>query len=134
MKFGIAVPTDSHSWRAVRRAEDLGFHNAWFCDTWLLSADCFAAMAARAMKTSRIRLGTGVPIPFNRIAAATANAFASLNKLAPRRIDFGISTGFTGRRAMGSGAVKLLDMEEYIRVARGPRQFTTGRIGVIFSP
>ncbi len=119
MKFGIAIPTDSDSWRLVRRAEELGFHNAWFYDTQLLSADCFVAMAACAMKTTRIRLGTGVLIPSNRIAAVTANAFASLNKLAPGRIDFGISTGFTGRRTMGLGAVKLSDMEEYIRVVQG---------------
>ncbi|MGE0226818.1 MAG: LLM class flavin-dependent oxidoreductase [Acetobacteraceae bacterium] len=118
MKFGIAIPTDSDSWRLVRRAEELGFHHAWFYDTQMLSADCFVAMAACAMKTTRIRLGTGVLIPSNRIAAVTANAFASLNKLAPGRIDFGISTGFTGRRAMGLGAVKLADMEEYIRVVQ----------------
>ena len=118
MQFGIAIPTDSDSWRLVRRAEELGFHNAWFYDTQLLSADCFVAMAACAMRTTRIRLGTGVLIPSNRIAAVTANAFASLNKLAPGRIDFGISTGFTGRRTMGLGAVKLSDMEEYIRVVQ----------------
>ncbi len=119
MKFGIAIPTDSDSWRLVRRAEELGFHHAWFYDTQLLSADCFVAMAACAMKTTRIRLGTGVLIPSNRIAPVTANAFASLNKLAPARIDFGISTGFTGRRTMGLGAVKLSEMEEYIRVVQG---------------
>lgn len=118
MKFGIAIPTDAESWRLVRRAEELGFHHAWFYDTQMLSADPFVAMAACAMKTTRIRLGTGVLIPSNRIAAVTANAFASLNKLAPGRIDFGIGTGFTGRRAMGLGAVKLSDMEEYIRVVQ----------------
>lgn len=118
MKFGIAIPTDSDSWRLVRRAEELGFEHAWFYDTQLLSADCFVAMAACAMKTTRIRLGTGVLIPSNRIAAVTANAFASLNKLAPGRIDFGISTGFTGRRTMGLGAVRLSDMEEYIRIVQ----------------
>jgi 5,10-methylenetetrahydromethanopterin reductase len=118
VKFGIAIPTDSDSWRLVRRAEELGFHHAWFYDTQLLSADCFVAMAACAMKTTRIRLGTGVLIPSNRIAPVTANAFASLNKLAPGRIDFGISTGFTGRRTMGLGAVKLSDMAEYIRIVQ----------------
>lgn len=56
----------------------------------MLSADCFVAMAACAMKTTRIRLGTGVLIPSNRIAPVAANAFASLNKLAPGRIDFGL--------------------------------------------
>jgi 5,10-methylenetetrahydromethanopterin reductase len=115
MRFAIAIPTDADSWRVVRRAEELGFSRAWFYDTQMLSADPFVAMAAAAMKTTRIRLGTGVLIPSNRIAAVTANAFASLNKLAPGRIDFGVGTGFTGRRAMGLGAVKLKDMEEYTR-------------------
>src|SRR5262249_38597032 len=116
MRFAIAIPTDAESWRVVRRAEELGFSRAWFYDTQMLSADPFVAMAVAATKTTRIRLGTGVLIPSNRLAAVAANAFASLNKLAPGRIDFGIGTGFTGRRAMGLGAVKLADMEEYISV------------------
>jgi 5,10-methylenetetrahydromethanopterin reductase len=116
MQFGIAIPTAADSWRLVRRAEDLGFSHAWFFDTQMLSADPFVAMAAAAMQTTSIHLGTGVLIPSNRIAPVAANALASLNKLAPGRIAFGISTGFTGRRTMGLGAVKLADMEEYIRI------------------
>src|SRR5271163_4133216 len=116
MRFAIAIPTDADSWQVVRRAEELGFSRAWFFDTQMLSADPFVAMAAAAMKTTKIRLGTGVLIPSNRIAPVAANAFASLNKLAPGRIDFGISTGFTDRKAMGLGAIRLADMEEYIRV------------------
>ncbi len=130
MKFGIAIPTDADSWRLVRRAEELGFHHAWFYDTQMLSADPFVAMAACAMKTTRIRLGTGVLIPSNRIAAVTANAFASLNKLAPGRIDFGIGTGFTGRRAMGLAAVRLADMEDYIRVVQALWRGETVETGI----
>ena len=118
MQFGIAIPTAADSWRLVRRAEELGFSNAWFFDTQMLSADPFVAMAAAAMKTTRIKLGTGVLIPSNRIAPVAATAFASLNKLAPGRIVFGVSTGFTGRRTMGLGAVKLADMEDYIRIVQ----------------
>src|SRR5579883_2307660 len=116
MQFAIAIPTDAESWRVVRRAEELGFARAWFYDTQMLSADPFVAMAAAALKTGRIRLGTGVLIPSNRIAPVTANALASLNKLAPGRIDFGVGTGFTGRRAMGLDAIRLRDLEEYVRV------------------
>lgn len=119
MEFGIAMPTDAESWRVAERAEALGFRSAWFYDTQMLSADPFVAMGAAAMKTSRIRLGTGVLIPSNRIAAVTANAFATLNKLAQGRIDMGLGTGFTGRRAMGLGAMRLKDFEEYIRVMLG---------------
>ncbi|SDB69394.1 LLM class flavin-dependent oxidoreductase [Belnapia rosea] len=116
MEFGIAMATDAESWRLAQRAEELGFRSAWFYDTQMLSADCFVAMGAAAVKTSRIRLGTGVLIPSNRIAPVTANAFASLNKLAPGRVDMGLGTGFTGRRAMGLGAMKLKEFEEYVRV------------------
>lgn len=114
MEFGIAVATAADSWKVVERAEALGFDSAWFYDTQMLSADCFVAMGAAAVKTSRIRLGTGVLVPSNRIAPVTANALASLNALAPGRIDFGVGTGFTARRAMGQGAMRLKDMETYV--------------------
>src|SRR5215468_2135306 len=116
MQFGIVVATSADSWKVVEHAEALGFTHAWFYDTQMLSADCFVAMGAAAIKTSRIRLGTGVLIPSNRIAPVAANAFATLNKLAPGRIDIGVGTGFTGRRAMGMGAIKLADLEEYCRI------------------
>jgi 5,10-methylenetetrahydromethanopterin reductase len=118
MRFAIGIPTAADSWRVVRRAEELGFSRAWFYDTQMLSADPFVAMAAAAVKTTRIRLATGVLIPSNRLAPVAANAFASLNKLAPGRIDFGVGTGFTGRRTMGLDPIRLADMEEYIRIVR----------------
>ncbi len=116
MEFGIGIATSHDSWRLAQRAEELGFSHAWFFDTQLITADCFVAMGAAALKTSRIRLGTGVLVPSNRIAPVTASAFATLNAMAPGRIDFGVGTGFSARRAMGLGAMKLADLEEYIRV------------------
>jgi 5,10-methylenetetrahydromethanopterin reductase len=119
MDFGIALPTAADSWKHVQRAEELGFTHAWFYDTQMLSADCFVAMGAAAVNTRRIRLGTGVLVPSNRIAPVTANALATLNQLAPGRIDFGVGTGFTARRAMGFGAIKVKDMETYIAQVYG---------------
>jgi 5,10-methylenetetrahydromethanopterin reductase len=119
MDFGIFLAPAADSWKVVKRAEELGYRRAWFYDTQLLNAEVFVAMAAAAVKTSRIRLGTGVLIPSNRIAPVTASGLASLNLLAPGRIDFGISTGFTARRTLGLRPVTLADMEEYIRVVRG---------------
>src|SRR5262252_8029843 len=119
MDFGIALPTAADSWRIVQRAEELGFTHAWFYDTQMLSADCFVAMGAAAVNTRRIRLGTGVLVPSNRIAPVAANALATLNQLAPGRIDFGVGTGFTARRAMGFGAIRIKDMETYIHQVYG---------------
>ena len=119
MDFGIALPTAADSWKLAQRAEELGVTHAWFYDTQMLSADCFVAMGAAAVNTRRIRLGTGVLVPSNRIAPVTANALATLNQLAPGRIDFGVGTGFTARRAMGFGAIKVKDMETYIAQVYG---------------
>ena len=55
----------------------------------------------------------------NRIAPACANGLASLNKLAPGRIIFGVGTGFTARNTMGLGPMKLSEMADYIRVVYG---------------
>ena len=119
MDFGIALPTAADSWKVTKEAEELGFTHAWFYDTQMLSADCFVAMGAAAVNTRRIRLGTGVLVPSNRIAPVAANALATLNQLAPGRIDFGVGTGFTARRAMGFGAIKVKDMETYIHQVYG---------------
>jgi 5,10-methylenetetrahydromethanopterin reductase len=116
MEFGIGIPTAGDSWKVAQRAEELGFTHAWFYDTQMLVGDPFVAMGGAALKTSRIRLGTGVLVPTNRIPAVTAAGFATLNAMAPGRIDFGVGTGFSARRAMGLGAMKLADMEAYIRV------------------
>jgi 5,10-methylenetetrahydromethanopterin reductase len=119
MDFGIALPTAADNWKVVQRAEQLGFTHAWFYDTQMLSADCFVAMGATAVHTRKIRLGTGVLVPSNRIAPVTANALATLNQLAPGRIDFGVGTGFTARRAMGFAAIKVRDMEAYVHQVYG---------------
>jgi 5,10-methylenetetrahydromethanopterin reductase len=118
MDFGINVATAADSWKVVKRAEELGYARAWFYDTQMLNADVFVAMGAAAVQTSTIRLATGVLIPSNRIAPVAASALASLNALAPGRVDFGISTGFTARRTMGLGPVKLDDMAEYVRIVQ----------------
>ena len=119
MDFGIGIATSHDSWKLAQRAEELGFTHAWFYDTQMITADPFIAMGTAAMKTSKIRLGTGVLVPSNRIAAVTANSFATLNAMAPGRLDFGVGTGFSARRAMGLGGIKLAEMEEYIRVVYG---------------
>ena len=114
MEFGIALATSTESWKVVQRAEALGFSHAWFYDTQLLNPDIFVGMTMAAMHTKRIRLGTGVLIPSNRIEPVTANALASLNRIAPGRIDFGVGSGFTGRRTMGQRAIPLDRMKDYV--------------------
>ena len=119
MDFGLFIPPQADTWKLVKRAEELGFSRAWFYDTQMLTSDLFVSMTAAAMNTKKIRLATGVMIPSNRIAPVAASGLATLNALAPGRIDWGISTGSTARSTMGLPRVKQADMEEYIRVVRG---------------
>ncbi|MBQ62927.1 MAG: hypothetical protein CMQ19_12745 [Gammaproteobacteria bacterium] len=119
MEFSVAVASEVDSWKVVKRAEELGFTSSWFYDTQLLNPDVFICMALAAANTNTIRLGTGVLIPSNRIEPVAANAFATLNKIAPGRIDFGVGTGFTGRRTMGLPAIHLEDMKAYIQRVQG---------------
>ncbi len=119
MQYGIAVLPGPESWRAVQRAEELGFSHAWFYDTQMLGSDVFMSMTQAAMATSKIVLGTGVLIPTNRIAPVAASAFGTLNAIAPGRVVFGVGTGFTGRNTMGQKAMPQRAMQEYIRVVRG---------------
>ena len=119
MDFGVGIASGVDGWQAAQRAEALGFTHAWFYDTQMLCADVFVSMALAAVRTSRIRLGTGVLVPTNRIGPAAANGFATLGKLAPGRIDFGVGTGFTARNTMGLPAMRLADLREYVRVVRG---------------
>src|SRR5579862_2510031 len=119
MDFGIALASNVDAWKTVKRAEELGFSHAWFYDTQMLVPDILVTMALAADKTSKIKLGMGVMVPTNRIAPVAANALASLNKLAPGRIIFGVGTGFTARNTMGLGPMRLSELREYLRVVRG---------------
>ncbi len=118
MDFGISMTTSATSWQVVKRAEQLGFTHAWFYDSQLLCGDIFVGMGAAAVNTSKIKLCTGVLVPSNRIAPVAACGLATLNQMAPGRVEFGIGTGFTARRMMGTGAVTRKDLKEYIRVVQ----------------
>src|SRR5262245_55952422 len=119
MDFGISLAPGADSWTVVARAEAAGFQRAWFVDSQIVKADVSVAMTAAALTPCRIKLATGMVTPANRIAAVAANALASLNKLAPGRVEMGIATGFTARRSMGLGPVKMAELAEYIRVVTG---------------
>lgn len=119
MEMSVSLPTEANSWKAAVRAERLGYSHAWFFDTALLNAELFAAMAVAATKTQKIKLFSGVMVPSNRIAPVAASGLATLNALAPGRIGFGVSTGFTGRRTLGLKPITLARMSKYIEVVQG---------------
>ena len=119
MDYGIGIPSYIDAWREVQAAEEAGFTHAWFYDSQLIYSDVYATMALAAQNTGRIRLGTLVAIPSNRIAPVTASAIATINKLAPGRVVLAIGTGYTGRNTMGLPPISVNRFKEYTQQIRG---------------
>ena len=119
MDYGIGIPSYIDAWREVQAAEAAGFTHAWFYDSQLIYSDVYATMALAAQHTSRIKLGTLVAIPSNRIAPVTASAIATINKLAPGRVILAMGTGYTGRNTMGLPAISVKRMKEYTQQVQG---------------
>jgi len=118
MQYSLHLQTRISDWPIVKELEDLGYDACWFPDTQMMWSDCYATMAAAALNTSRIRLGTGVAIPGTRIAPTTAHSIASINVLAPGRVFLGIGTGHTAMRVMGQDPMPIKEFREYLRVVR----------------
>lgn len=74
----------------VRLAEDLGYDSAWVAEGH--GGDQFAILAACAVATSRIRLGTSISSVFVRSAPTIAMAAATVDQLSGGRFVLGLGS------------------------------------------
>jgi 5,10-methylenetetrahydromethanopterin reductase len=119
MEISCAFPTTLDSPGHVALAEELGYERAWLYDTPQQSTDVWMTLALAAERTEQIGLGPGVLVPSLRHPMVNAAATATLESLAPGRVAVAFGTGFSGRRAMGYGAIPWAFMDAYIRAYRG---------------
>jgi alkanesulfonate monooxygenase SsuD/methylene tetrahydromethanopterin reductase-like flavin-dependent oxidoreductase (luciferase family) len=63
-------------------------------------------------------VGPGVAVAPTRLAPVTANAIATINRLAPGRTVLGLGTGNTSMRLLGQPPMKIDEFAEYLRVVR----------------
>jgi 5,10-methylenetetrahydromethanopterin reductase len=119
MKVSCAFATSLDSAEHAVIAEEVGYERVWLYDTPQQSPDVWMALALAAERTERIGLGPGVLVPTLRHPMVNAAATAALCALAPNRVAVAFGTGFTGRRAMGYGAIPWTYMKAYIRAYRG---------------
>ena len=72
-------------------ADNAGLHSVWFSEAYY-ARDAISVLAAAAVKTTRIKLATGVVNPYTRHPALLAMTMATLNELAPGRVIFGLGS------------------------------------------
>lgn len=90
---GIAFsggPTASEIVELVALAEELGYESAWVAEGH--GGDQFAVLAACAIRTSRIRLGTAISSVFVRTAPTIAMAAATVDDLSGGRFVLGLGS------------------------------------------
>ena len=116
MDFGVTFPSRVGDFELIELAERLGYSQAWFYDSQMIYSDVYATMALAAHKTSRIRLGTGVAVPTTRMAPTIAHSIATINQLAPGRVELGVGTGNTARLTMGLRPITLTRMKKEVRL------------------
>ena len=114
MDIGVCVASHVRDIDYMVRAEELGYSHAWLADSQMLWSDCYAALALAAVRTSRIKLGTGVAITGTRPAPNNASGIATINALAPGRTFFGVGAGNTAMRVMGLPPQRIAEFDRYL--------------------
>ncbi|NIM05473.1 MAG: LLM class flavin-dependent oxidoreductase, partial [Deltaproteobacteria bacterium] len=91
----------------------------WVGDSHLIWREAYVNLAAMAVNTSKVKLGTGVSNPITRHPSVVASAFVTLEELASRRINVGIGLGDSSVETMGMKPARLADFEKTIHQMRG---------------
>ena len=87
-EFGVGLfPTEplQQMVHLAKVTEDLGYTHIWVGDSHLIWREAYVNMAAMALSTTRVKLGTGVTNPLTRHPSVVASAYATLEEYSPGR-------------------------------------------------
>jgi 5,10-methylenetetrahydromethanopterin reductase len=117
-------------------AEESGYTHIWVGDSHLIWREAYVNMAAIALNTTRVKLGTGVTNPVTRHPSVVGSAYATLEEYAPGRMIVGIGLGDSSVETMGMKPAKLSYFEKTMQQMRDlldgkEVQLETGRIHVL---
>ena len=124
-RYGVRLETDPRltpqdCQALARRAEDLGYESVWLPEG--RSRDAFTSLAAMALATENVRLGTGIVQIFARTASNTAMAAAGMAALSGGRFILGLGTGHGPSVETWDGVPfnrPMTRLRETIQIARG---------------
>lgn len=91
--YGLSLQLDDihEVARLARLAEEAGFDSVWAADT--PRSNVFVHMAAMALNTKKIKIGSGIARAFVRGPLQTAAAASDLDRLSGGRVVLGLGTG-----------------------------------------
>jgi 5,10-methylenetetrahydromethanopterin reductase len=138
IELSCAFPAAVRHVEHAALAESLGYERVWFYDSPALYEDVWMVLALAAERTSRVGLGTAVLVPDLRHVLVTASAIATLEELAPGRVNVAIGTGFTGRMVLGQKPLPWRFVERYVRdlraLLRGEQVEVDGKLVQMIHP
>src|SRR5258705_1871526 len=120
-EFGVGLfPTEplQKMIHLAKVSEEAGFTHIWVGDSHLIWREAYVNMAAAALNTKKVKLGTGVTNPLTRHPSVVASAYATLEELAPGRFIVGIGLGDSSVETMGMKPAKLGYFEKTIQEMR----------------
>jgi 5,10-methylenetetrahydromethanopterin reductase len=138
MEFGVGLfPTEplKKMIQLARLSEELGFSHVWVGDSHLIWREAYVNMAAVALSTSKMKIGTGVTNPLTRHPSVVASAYATLEEYAPGRMIVGIGLGDSSVETMGMKPARLAYFEKSLQqmrdlIAGKEVQLDTGKIHI----
>jgi 5,10-methylenetetrahydromethanopterin reductase len=104
--------------RLAQSAEECGFETVYVGDSQMIWHDVWVVLAACAISTKRVRLGTGVTNVVTRNPAVTARAILTLNMLSKGRAVLGVGAGDSAVRTAGLSPARLPQIRERMEFMR----------------
>ena len=126
-EFGVGLfPTEplQKMIHLAKVTEETGYSHVWVGDSHLIWREAYINMAAMALSTTKVKLGTGVTNPLTRHPSVVASGYATLEEYAPGRMIVGIGLGDSSVETMGMKPAKLSFFEKTIEQIR---QLLAGR-------
>ena len=116
MRLALITLPDVDDVELASFAEEHGFGAFYVGENPLMWSSSAVALALAAQRTERIHLGSGVAIAGLHHPAATAQAMATINRLAPGRVSCGVGTGNSAMRVLGRDPMSVRAYERYVAV------------------
>ncbi|TSA54045.1 MAG: LLM class flavin-dependent oxidoreductase [Actinobacteria bacterium] len=105
----------------VQRAkeyQEAGLAGMVVWDAQSSDGDCYVSLAAAAMATTSLKLGTGVTNPVTRHPAVTASAIASLQAISNGRAVLGIGRGDASLAHIGRAPASVETLSRYVQLVQ----------------